>query len=132
MVTDPGEAFVTGAVKTNVGLCMTENIGITRTCEGVEDTTVAQVDMGVTGNRAFKSTTIDELTLGHVLTVACCTTGHARKTGIAVQIDIGAVFLIIGIFSLIILLTDGTHLAATEDLEHITLVQVDGGAAPDL
>ena len=50
---------------------MTKDISITRACKGDEDTAIAKVDMGVTGYRTFESTTIDELTLGHVGIIGC-------------------------------------------------------------
>ena len=127
MVADPWEA-----VLSNIGLRMAEDVGIAAACEGVEDTTIIKVDMDITGDGSLKGTTIDKLTLGHVRTVARSTACHTRKAGGTVQVDVGAVFLIIGIFSLFILLTNGTHLATTEDLEHITLIQIDGGTTPDL
>ena len=114
-----------------------EDVGITRAGEGVEDTTVVQVDERITGDDSLEGTAIDELTLSHVLIVALRTACHTRQTLVTIQVDVGAVFLVVGVFHLLGLLvisslTDGTSLTATEDLEHITLVQVDGGAAPDL
>ena len=127
MVADPWEA-----VLSHIGLRMAEDVGIAAACEGVEDTTIIKVDMDITGNGSLKGTTIDELTLGHVRTVARRTACHTRKAGGTVQIDMGAVFLVIDVFAFFILLTDGTGLTATEDLEHITFIQVDGGTTPDL
>ena len=138
MITDPGEAttILIGTVRflltTYVSLRMSENVGITATCKRVEDTTITEVDMGVAGNQTFECTTIDELTLGHVRTVTRSSSSHTRKTGITVQVDISAVFLIIHILPLIVFLTDSTHLATTEDLEGIAFVQVDGSTTPDL
>ena len=133
MVANPREA-----VLSHVGLRMAEDVGITAAGEGVEDTAIVEVDMGVTSDGPLKGATIDKLTLSHVGTIACSSSRHTGEIGIAVQIDISAVFLIIDvfssfiIFSIFLLAADSTHLTATEDLEHITLVQVDGGTAPDL
>ena len=132
MVANPREA-----VLSHVGLRMAEDVGITAAGEGVEDTAIVEVDMGVTSDGPLKGATIDKLTLSHVGTIACSSSRHTGEIGIAVQIDISAVFLIVGIFYLLGLLvissiTNGTHLTATEDLEHIALVQVDGRAAPYL
>ena len=133
MVADPWET-----VLSHIGLRVAEDVGIAAACEGVEDTTIIKVDMDITGDGSLKGTTIDKLTLGHVRTVARSTACHTRKAGGTVQVDVGAVFLIIDvfssfiIFSIFLLAADGTHLTATEDLEHITLVQVDGGTTPNL
>ena len=138
MISDPRESatILVGTVSflltSYIGLRMSEDISITTTCEGVEDTTITKVDVGIAGNHTFKCATIDELTLCHIGTVACCASCHTRKTWFTVQVDVGAVFLIIFILALIVFLTDSTHLAATEDLEHITLIQVDGGTTPYL
>ena len=110
---------------------MSEDVSITTTCEGVEDTTITEVDMGIAGNQTFESTAIDELTLGHVRTVTRSSSSHTRKTGITVKVDISAVFLIIHILALIIFLTNGTSLATTEDLEAVAFVQVNSGTTPD-
>ena len=45
------------------------------------------------------------------------------------DIDVFSSFII---FSIFLLAADSTHLTTTEYLEHITLVQVDGGTTPDL
>ena len=117
---------------------MTEDVGITGAGEGVEDTTIVQVDVRITGDDTLEGTAINELTLSQVFIVASSSTAwHTRQTLVTIQVDVGAVFRIVGVFHLLGLLvisslTDGTSLAATEDLEHITLVQVDGGTAPDL
>ena len=139
MVADPGEARHSGTPfrpLSHVGLSMSEDIGITRSSEGVEHTSVAEAYMGVAGNDALEAAAVDELTLRHVGTVTRGTACHAR--GRTIQIDVGAVLGIIVIFNLLCgriifcTITDSTCLTATENLEHIAFVQVDGGAAPDL
>ena len=144
MVTDPGESatVLVGTVgfllTTYIRLCMSEDIGITTTCKRVEDTAITKVDMGVAGNHTFECTTVDELTLSHVRTVARSSSCHTREAGFTVQVDVSTVCRIIYIFSsfikfsIFLLAADGTHLATTEDLEHITLIQVDGGTTPYL
>ena len=144
MISDPWEAatILVGSVilllTSYIGLGMSEDIGITTTCKRVKDTPITKVDMGITGNHTFECTTIDELTLSHIGTVANCASCHTRKTWFTIQVDIGAVCLIIYIFSsfikfsIFLLAADSPHLSTTEYLEHITLVQVDGGTTPNL
>ena len=146
MVTDPREpaTILIGTVSilltTNECLRMSENIGITTAGEGVENTTITEVDMGAASNQTFESTTVDELTLGHIRTVARSSSRYTGEIGFAVQVDVGAVIFIRAISPIILLdailpicvfLTNGTLLTATEDLESVALVQVDGGTAPD-
>ena len=146
MVTDPREpaTILIGTVSilltTNECLRMSEDIGITTAGKGVEDTTITEVDMDIAGNQTFESTTIDEFTLGHIWTVARSSSRHTGEGGFTVQIDIGAVIfiraispitLLDAILPICVFLTNGTLLTATEDLESIALVQVDGSAAPD-
>ena len=55
----------------------------------------------------------------------------------AFQIDVTAVFLVVGVFQfsncrIIGSMTDSTLLATSEDLEGIASVEVDGGRAPNL
>ena len=56
----------------------------------------------------------------------------------ALQINVAAVFLVVGIFKfpccsiIAISFTDGALLAATKDLEGIAGIEVDGGGAPYL
>ena len=136
MVADPGEAILTHG-----GLCMANDVGVTTASVGIEDTAVAEVDMGITGNQSFIGTTIEILTLGHVLAIAIGTAGHTGDT--AFQVDIGTVFLVVFVrqimncrvirIRLVTLgITNGTLLATTENLERIALVQVDGCTTPDL
>ena len=144
MVTDPWEpaTVLVGSVgfllTTYIRLCMSEDIGITTTCKRVENTAITKVDMGITGNHTFESTTVDELTFSHVRTVARSSSCHTREAGFTVQVDVSTVCRIIYIFSsfikfsIFLLAADGTHLTTTEDLEHITLIQVDGGTTPYL
>ena len=136
MVADVGEAEVAVivAVASHVGLCVTVDVGIARAGKGVEDTSVAQVDVRVAGYGAHEAAAVHELTLSHVFGILGGTslhTGHA-----SIQVDVGAVLgiIAIGSFAVCVLgsLADGTFLAATEYLEGIALLQVDGGAAPYL
>ena len=138
IVTDIGEA-----VRTYIGLRMSMDVGITAAAEGVEDTTVVQIDVGVARNRTLISTTVDILTVSHIRGVARNPSCHAGITTVAIEVDIGAVLRVIIIFQnlsirvvrilfVTVSLADGTLLATAEDLEGITLVQVDGGATPDL
>ena len=109
---------------------MTEDVGITGAGEGVEDTTVVEVDVGVTTDQALEGTTVDELTLGHPGTIACSASRHTGIMLVSTEIDIGAISLIVRILAIFAFFANSTSLAATEDLEGVTLVQVDGGAAP--
>ena len=149
MITDPGErsSILVGTVgillTTYIGLRMSEDVGITTTCKRVEDTTMTQVDMGTTGNLSFEASTIDKLTLCHLWTVASSASRHTGEACLAVQVDIGAISLIIivmqdmrrrvlGILFMIVSLTDGTLLTTTENLEAVAPIQVDGGTTPYL
>ena len=138
MVTNPGEA-----VQAYIGLRMSEDIGITATGERVEDTTITKVDMGVASNLTLEATTIDKLTLGHVWTVTICSSRYAWESRISVQINIGAVILVVHILQYgcrriirirfgTLSLTDSTGLTTTENLEGIAGIQIDSGATPDL
>ena len=73
VVTDIGEAVVT-----DIGLSMTQDISVTATAEGVEHTSIVQIDDGITGYQTFETTTIDKLSLGHVNMVAIGTFRHTR------------------------------------------------------
>ena len=75
----------------NVGLYMAQDVGITTASEGVEDTTIAQVDVGITCNHTFESTTVKILTLCHVGAVALSILCNTREAGISIQVNIGAV-----------------------------------------
>ena len=127
-------ADIRETVGADIGLGMSEDIGITCSCERVEDTSVTQVDDTVAGNRTQESATVHELTLGDVLRHVVC----LRDTGYrAVQVDVSTVSCIVGVFQfaccfIIDTLSDGTFLAASEYLEHIAAVQVDGCRTPDL
>ena len=92
IVTDIGES-----VGTHVCLHMSEDVGVTTATKGVEDTTVVQGNMGIAGYYTLESTAIDILTLGHVGMVARSTTSHTRITLVAIQVDVSAVFLIVGV-----------------------------------
>ena len=134
IVADIGEA-----VLTHVSLHMSNDVGITTASEGVEDTAIVQVNIRITGYQAFESTTVEILTLGHVRTIALGTLCNTRETGIAIQVDIGAVILIVFVPEsprcgsiMCICLTNSTLFTTTEDLEGVALVQVDGRTAPDL
>ena len=141
MVTDPWETELRGlsfCPLTNKGLGMTDDVGITTTGEGVENTTVTQTDMGISTDKTFESTTIDKLTLGHIGTVASSIASHTGQLAVAVQVDIGAVLRIVVVFQLfgvvVVFLgpTNSSLLTTTKDLEDITLVQVDRSTTPDL
>ena len=62
MVAQVGEA-----VQTHVGLCMSQDVGITGTSEGVEETAVIEVHTGVAQNQSVVAATIDKLHVSHLL-----------------------------------------------------------------
>ena len=116
----------------NIGLGMSEDVGIARTGEGVEDTSVTQIDDAVASYGTQEAATIHKLALCHVL---CHVIGFCDAGNRAVEVYVRAVFLIIGVFQflcclIIDTLSYGTFLAASEYLEDITAIQVDGSAAP--
>ena len=114
---------------TEISLGMSVDISVTATCKGVEDTSVAQIDMCVTTDWSFECTSIDKFCLGNVL-VVCSISGNTFIQ--AVQVDVSAETLIILICSVALLHADGTMFTTTEYLEHVTVGMVNGGAAPYL
>ena len=88
MVTDPGES-----IQSHISLRMTEDVGITTAGEGIEDTAIIEVDVGAAGNQTLESAAVDELTLGHTINIASAFR-YARITLVAIEIDVGAVFLV--------------------------------------
>ena len=108
---------------------MSEDVGITCSCEGVEDTSVVQINDTVTGHSTQETTTIHKLAFSDVLRH----TGFPRYACYCtVQIYIGAVSCVVGVlylscFLIICSMTDATFLAASEYLEHIATIQIDGG-----
>ena len=133
MVTDPWEAChgMTSLVSptAHIGLGVSEDIGIARTGKGVENSTVAEVDVGAAVDKSLETTAIDELSLSHLLTVALSIPCHASDS--AVHIDVGAVLRIIVSRVGIARIADRSQLTAAEYLEGIAAVEVDGGGAPD-
>ena len=130
-------AVVAVGVAPYVGLGVAEDVGIARAAERVEQAAVAQVDMGAADDGPLVAAAVDVLGLGHVGTVARGAARHALHR--AAQVDVGAVALVgrVGIVERVgrlvpRALADGALLAAAEHLEHVALVQVDGGAAPYL
>ena len=73
-ISNPGEAalIVTAAVglSADVHLGMSQNVGIAGTTEGIVDTSVAQVHIGVAANVTFVTATIYIFCLGKVLNYA--------------------------------------------------------------
>ena len=134
MVTNPWEAChgTTSLVSptAHIGLGVSEDIGIACTGKGVEDSTVAEVDVGAAVDKSLETTAIDELSLSHLLTVALSIPCHASDS--SVQIDVGAVLRIIVSRVGIARIADRSQLTAAEYLEGIAAVEVDGGGAPDL
>ena len=136
---------------TDIGLSMTQNVSITATSKGVENTTLSQIHIGITDNRTKEATTIHELAFGHIVT-AIVLLGNTII--IALQVDIATIGRIIGIvivlkyvvvvlrriFIFVIFCHSGTQFfkrlandslfTATKNLEYITLVQVDCSATP--
>ena len=167
IVSDPGEATFVGILlidmlthfvlvgildhSTDIGLGMSQDICITAAGEGVEDTSLAQINIGITCYRTKEGTTIHKFALCHFVT-AIILLGDTIV--IALQVNITAVTGIVGIviafeYVVVVLrrffcwiifcdsstcflqrLTDDASLTATEDLEHIALVQVDSRATP--
>ena len=121
-----GVAVGTQTCTTDMGLGMSQNISDTGSTKRLEHAAVAQVYMRVATNKTFQSAAIDIITLHQVVEVA-----HLSRT-FAVQVDGGAVVCVVDIVALAVLLTHNTFLATAVQLEGITLVQVDGGGAPDL
>ena len=84
VVTDPGETTFVGILlvdmlthlvlvgildhSTDIGLGMTQDIGITAAGEGVEDTSLAQINIGIACYRTKEATTIHEFALSHFIT----------------------------------------------------------------
>ena len=75
-------------VGTDIRLSMSEDISVTSSSEGVEDTSVAQLDDTVTSSNAQEAATIHELTFGDVFRHAFLS-GYTRNS--TVQVDVGAV-----------------------------------------
>ena len=102
--------------------------------------------MGIATNQTFKSTTIDEFGFRQIILLGlrkCCTLRHTCH--FAVEVDVSTVFLVLffilfrQVCSLIFqnvgcgvasAFSDCSLFAATKDLEYVSLIQVDGGAAP--
>ena len=115
---------------------MTKDVCVTRTGKSVEQTTIAQIDMGAASYQAVEAAAVDKLTLGQVFThlvflrLAFYQTMHG---------DVGAVLLIVISRSVVLWHTIGvTHalanssfLSTAEYLEYVATVQVDAGVAPD-
>ena len=55
---------------TEIGLCVTQDISSTRTSKRVEDAAVTQSDDGITSNRTFEASAIDELTFRQIIVVS--------------------------------------------------------------
>ena len=127
----------------NVGLSMSLDISITRTRKGVEYTSVTQVDVGITGNRTFEATTIDEFGLSHIGTVVLMTTTDTWIFLISLKVDISAIIRVVFINVSTVLvfvisnccdirlgvdcrsglsLTNSPFLTATEYLEYIASI----------
>ena len=132
MVTNIWEAqiFIIIRVTAYIGLCMSEDIGITTTCEGVEDTPITKVDVGITAYQTFEAASIDKLSLRHIRAIPRYASGHTCNR--TFQIDMGAIIsivgviaIIVGVIAIIIFSTDHTFLTTTEDLEDITTLQID-------
>ena len=116
------------AIAAYIHLCMTQDVGIAGTTEGIIDSSVTQVYIRITADIAFVTATVQVLSLRYVRIRS-----FRRVDGLdTLQVDGAAVVGIIDIFSAAILLTYYTFLSATEDLEDIALVQVHRGAAPYL
>ena len=78
-----------------MSLCMSENVCITCTGKAIEDTSVVQIDDAVTSNWSQETTAIDEFTFSHVLRHVI----EFRDTGNrTVQVDVGAISWVVGIF----------------------------------
>ena len=94
MVTNPRESqhiltLCIHTITSDVGLCVSEDVGVTRTCKAVEDTSVTQIDDGIAGDRCFEGTTIDKLRLSHIVAVFCMSSVNTCHS--AFQIDVTAV-----------------------------------------
>ena len=137
---------------TDVGLSMSKDIGIATTGKAIKDTPLTQIDDGVAADGAKEATTIHEFALSHFVTAVFLLRDTIK---FSLQVNVAAVTRIIGIvitfeFIVVVLsriverivhchsstcflqrLTDDASLTATEDLEHIALVQVDSSATPD-
>ena len=148
MVDDVGEArdgvALLGDADADIRLGVSEDIGIAGATEGTEEAAVAQVDTRIAGDGSLQAAAVGKHGLGHL---AAHRTGGTR--GI-VQVDVCAETGIVEIVSAVeqiiatlwccqrgareVLtgLSDDTLLATAEDLEHVSFLQVDGGAAPYL
>ena len=74
---------------------MSEDVGITTAGKRVEDTTVAQIDMGIACYQSLEAATIDEFSLCQITAVTSSPSGHTGTVVIVRQIDVGAVFRIV-------------------------------------
>ena len=158
-IANPGEALhivarSINAATTYVGLGMSEDVGVTRAGEAVEDAALAQVDDGIAADGTLEAAAVDELRLGHVLAAVGLLrhtnlrTFHVHGAGVGIAVGIRLAVEVIGPIligpigpispiGLIgpigpIGLSNNPLCAAAEYLEGIAAVQVDGGRTPYL
>ena len=77
MVADPGESRSFAGIEAHVCLGMATDVGVTGAGERVEDTSVAEVNDGITHDGTLESAAVNELCLGHLIRVIG---GVARHT----------------------------------------------------
>ena len=126
----------------HISLCVAEDVGITGASKTIEDTSVAEIDVGVACDECLEAATVDELVLREI--IAC---GISCNVVVVLQVDVGAVAGVVlvvlavedvvafveGCIAVVLTrLADGSLLSAAEDLEGVACSEVDRSTAPHL